>query len=221
MTIRSHPLPSTLMSYASGTLAGAISGVIACHLSMCRQCRADMRILDMVGGLMLEGLARPQTDQLADGRALRRALESENRAIEAAPPPMPVERDDFLPAPLARYLGMTGEEIPWKRLPKGIRQYWVTMPADSGHMRILRVPPGATLLEHSHDGMEATMILRGTYSDHTGDYERGDVCEMSEGTDHEPSTISSEEECICIIASEARPRYSRWYVRLMQPLIGY
>lgn len=221
MKIRSHPLPSTLMSYASGTLSGAISGVVACHLSMCRECQADMRLLEMVGGLMLEGLPRPQADPFADGRALRRALERETPAIEPVPPPLPPSGGDFLPEPLARYLGMSGEEIPWKRLPKGIRQYWVKMPAGSGHMRILRVPPGAMLLEHSHDGMEATMILRGTYSDHTGDYERGDVCEMNEGTDHQPSTVSSEEECICIIASEARPRYSRWYARLMQPLLGY
>lgn len=221
MIIRSHPLPSTLMSYASGTLAGAISGVVACHLSMCRQCQADIRLLELVGGLMLEGAARPRADEFADSRSLRRALERETPAIEPVPPPLPPSDGDFLPTPLSRYLGMTGEEIPWQRLPKGIRQYWVKMPAGSGHMRILRVPPSAMLLEHSHDGMEATMILRGTYSDHTGDYTRGDVCEMSEGTDHEPSTVSSQEECICIIASEAKPRYSRWYARLMQPLIGY
>jgi putative transcriptional regulator len=218
--IRSHPQPATLMSYASGTLPGAISGVIACHLSMCGRCQAAMRVLDVVGGLMLEREPPPSRDEFADAQALRRALEREapisDKQSALSPP-----AEDFLPAPLANYLGMSGDEIPWQRLPKGIRQYWVTLPRDSGHMRILRAPPGAKLLEHSHGGMEATIILRGTYTDHTGDYERGDVCEMSEGTEHQPSTVSSAEECICVIASETMPRYSRWYARLLQPLLGY
>lgn len=218
MIIRSHPQASTLMSHASGTLPGAISGVIACHLSMCSQCRADMRILDMVGGLMLEGMASPRGDAVVDAQAVKRALE---RDAASAEPPRRLPPEDFLPSPLARYLGMTGDDIPWQRLPKGIRQYWIGLPPGGGHMRILRIPPGAELLEHSHGGMEATMILRGTYSDHTGDYERGDVCEMTEGTEHQPSTVSSAEECICIIASETKPRYNRWYARLLQPLIGY
>jgi putative transcriptional regulator len=219
MIIRSHPQASTLMSHASGALPGAISGVIACHLSMCEQCRADIRILDMVGGLMLEGMASPRRDEFAEAQAVKRALERD--APPSEPPPRLPPSEDFLPSPLARYLGMNGEDIPWQRLPKGIRQYWIGLPPGSGHMRILRIPPGAQLLEHSHGGMEATIILRGTYSDHTGDYERGDVSEMTDGTEHYPSTVSSTEECICIVANEAMPRYSRWYARLFQPLLGY
>jgi putative transcriptional regulator len=221
--IRSHPQPDTLMSYASGTLPAAISGVIACHISMCGDCQSHMRLLEMVAGLMLDGMPPPQSDDLFESRALKQAMERSTAAFapEPAHQRYPDNDDDFLPGPLANYLGMSGDQIPWQRLPKGIRQYWVTVPEDGGHLRILRIPPGAMLLEHTHGGMEATMILRGTYSDYTGDYKRGDVSEMGEGMEHMPTTVSSEGECICIVGSETRPRYSRWYARLLQPLIGY
>lgn len=221
MMIRSHPQPDTLMSYASGTLPGAIAGVVACHLSVCGQCRADMRRLEVLGGLLLEGLQIQDDAAGAEPFAGRRMLEHEFvRPVPETEPVQSAPADPLLPAPLARYLGMSSDEIPWKSLPKGVKQYWVTLPEGAGLMRLLKVPPHTQLLEHSHHGQEVTMVLKGVYSDYTGDYVPGDVCEMSEGMEHRPAG-SSDGECVCIVASEFAPHYSRWYARLLQPLLGF
>lgn len=221
MTIRSHPHPSVLISYAAGTLPGAISGVVACHLSICPQCSAAVRRLENIGGVLLDGLKPIHSTEVTEGVAARRCLGRDEKRIrqdnlqtaETAESPV-------LPYPLARYLGMTIDEIPWKNLPKGVQQYWIKLPKGSGSMRLLKAPPGTRLLEHSHRGMELTMILKGIYTDHTGNYHRGEVTEMSEGTNHKPR-VTSEEECICIVACEKPPRYSLWYARLLQPILGY
>ncbi|MGF1620116.1 MAG: cupin domain-containing protein [Rhodomicrobiaceae bacterium] len=221
MTIRKHPDPSILLSYAAGALPGALAGVVAFHLSMCPRCRADVRRLEMLGGLLLEreggiealGSAKRQTAEHGAGHA----------SLGAEPDQHPALADlacEILPLPLVRYLGMTVDDIPWQSLPKGMKQYWVKLPEGSGLMRLLKAPAKSELLAHSHRGMELTMILTGTYTDHTGDYTRGEVTEMTPGTHHHPK-ITSDTECICIIASEARPRYSKWYARMMRPILGF
>jgi putative transcriptional regulator len=222
MTIRNHPDPSILLSYAAGTLAGALSGVVAFHLSMCPRCRADVRRLEMLGGVLLEREGGIETL----GSAKRRAAgPGAGRARPGAEPdpehPAPADLAcEILPLPLVRYLGMTVNDIPWQSLPKGVKQYWVKLPEGSGLMRLLKAPARSELLAHSHRGMELTMILTGTYTDHTGDYTRGEVTEMNAGSHHHPR-ITSDTECICIIASEARPRYSKWYARMMRPILGF
>ncbi len=221
MSIRSHPQPGTLISYAAGTLPGAIAGVVACHLSVCPECRANLRLLERIGGLMLERLDSPDSGGAAEELAARRASRLDPAFFAAdADHTDPAPDDQLLPAPLARYLGMGSADIPWKSLPRGVKQYWVKFPAGSGLMRLLKVPPHTQLLEHSHLGQEVTMVLKGIYSDHTGDYVPGDICEMDEGMEHEPAG-TSDEECVCIVASEMPPRYSKWYARMVQPLLGF
>ncbi len=220
MTIRSHPHPSTLIAHAAGNLPGALAGVVASHISMCPQCQRDMHRLEAVGMLLLERIEADASEAGID-TLVRRAIQRGSRApFGTAERPRDIAKDEILPYPLARYLGMGIDDIPWQRLPKGIKQYWLKLPEDAGLMRILRIPPRVKLLEHSHLGHEVTLILKGIYSDHTGDYYPGDVTEMDETMDHQPA-ISGDEECICVVASEQPPRYSRWYARMIQPILGY
>ena len=219
MTIRSHPDPSILICYASGTLNTAISGVVACHVSMCDQCAADMQKLETIGGIMLDGTEGVQSAKPKYGAEEIQSFESGHALFDAQAMQAPRDiGDPVMPYPLARYLGMTIDDIPWKKLPKGIKQYWVNLPDGAGSMRLLKVPPGTQLLEHSHRGMELTIILKGIYSDHTGDYRRGEVTEMQEGLVHQPR-ITSEEECICVVACEQPSRYTQWYARLLRPIL--
>lgn len=221
MNVRHHPEPSTLISYAAGTLPGAIAGVVACHASVCYVCRDSVRTLEALGGLMLERLEPPGAGRVEDDTIARQTLTRDLSAFSPDAESAAAARvDPILPAPLVRYLGMGSHEIPWKSLPRGIMQYWVKLPPGAGLMRLLKVPPWTRLLEHSHRGHEATMILTGSYTDETGRYCAGDVCEMHKGMEHRPGN-ADEEECICIIASEKQPRYSKFYARLLRPLLGF
>ena len=219
MTHRHHPLPETLISYASGTLPNAISGVVACHISLCPQCAQDAHRLAIVGGLLLERTDTPAAMEISE-RRIARALADPFLAAQTDQPSPVAESDPLLPLPLAHYLGMSGDEIPWKRVVKGVMQYWVKLPKDAGQMRLLRVAPGKVLLEHTHLGMELTMVLQGVYGDHSGHYTRGDVIEWNEDTQHMPRAFG-DEECVCVIATERAPYYTRLLARLMRPILGF
>lgn len=215
-----HPASETLISYAAGTLPNSISCVVACHLSLCPDCADHARRLDIVGGLLLKTLETASSDAGFAEREPSPWSAGAPAAPESRPEPAPLAGAPWLPRPLARYLSMTVGEIPWKPVVKGVRQYWVKLPQDSGQMRLLRLAPGKLLLEHTHTGMELTLVLQGVYGDHTGDYLRGDVIEWTEGTLHQPRAGGTE-ECICLIASENTPYFSRLVARLLRPIMGF
>jgi putative transcriptional regulator len=219
MTPRYHPLPETLISYSSGTLPGAIAGAVACHVSLCPECTKDVRRLAAIGGLLLEGVGSATISLRAAERAVQ-ALSAPVRSEKPNELPMDEPADPVLPQPLVRYLGMKGDEIPWKTIVKGIRNYWIDLPKGSGQMRLLRIDPGKTLLEHTHRGMELTLVLKGAYGDHTGVYFRGDIIEWDEDSSHQPR-VFGDEECVCLVACEATPRYSRLMARLLRPILGF
>ncbi len=222
MSIRSHPHASTLLSYVSGTLPGSIAGLVACHVSLCPKCFEQARRLEMVGGLLLEqvdahGSAEPA--RLPSPRA--NPFPPQKTGEMAAPRQMhPAQSaaDPILPPPLARYLRLSSDEIPWRPVVKGLDQYWIKLRKGAGYMRLLKAAPRFRLLEHTHRGMELTMVLKGSYSDSTGEYFRGDVADLCDDVQHTPR-VSSKEECICIIASEKLPRYTQLFARVIQPFL--
>jgi putative transcriptional regulator len=220
VTPRHHPSPETLIGYVAGTLPNAISCVVACHVSLCGDCADQNRRLAILGGLMLNDLRPGPEDEAFTERAAAQV------SVQRPPPSRapnvwaPKTADPLLPVPLTQYLGISGAEIPWKRVVKGVRQYWVKLPPNSGQIRLLRLTPGKLLLEHSHTGMELTLVLQGVYGDHTGDYVRGDVIEWTEGTTHQPRA-SGDEECVCLIASERTPYFTRLAARLLRPIMGF
>jgi putative transcriptional regulator len=220
MSPNHHPDPSTLISYAAGTLPNAISCVVACHLTLCPECSEHARWLGVLGGVMLDRLEAPAGDTgLAE-----RAAGGFPDGLPASDLPRrdatPTIDDPVLPEPLARYLGMGVGDVPWKRVVKGVRQHWVKLPRGSGQIRLLRLTPGKVLLEHTHTGMELTLVLQGVYGDHTGDYLRGDVIEWTEGTLHQPRA-AGDDDCICVIASENTPYFTRLAARLLRPILGF
>ena len=73
--------------------------------------------------------------------------------------------------------------------------------------------------EHGHGGEELTVMLRGSYSDHTGRYIVGDVADLDEDIEHQP-VVDSDEDCICLVATEAPTRFKSVWARLAQPFIG-
>jgi putative transcriptional regulator len=217
VTIRHHPDDVTLMFYASGTLPVAIACLVASHAWMCPHCRARVGRLKLVGALLMQAM-EPQPASVADESAAMRRFADEMSAPPVEPSSAP--SDPLLPAPLADYLQMAGDDIRWKTLVKGLQQYRVKLPKGAGEIQLLKARPGLRLPKHRHRGMELTIVLKGAYRDATGEYHRGDVADLDEDIEHQPKVMDGE-ECICIIASEKPARYTDLLPRLLQPIMGF
>jgi putative transcriptional regulator len=181
MTIRHHPGQDMLLAYAAGRLAEALHRVVGLHLETCTACRAEIAVLEEVGGVMLSEL--PPTAMSPD--ALNRVLARLDGPVPAAP------------AGKAR-----GER--W--LGPGVRYLPLNRDTSNGtYLYRLRVRAGTRLPSHGHHGLELTHVITGEIVDATNRYGPGDFLALDVRHEHEPRAGGSE-ECICIIGSEGPPR---------------
>ncbi len=176
MTIlRHHPQGETLMAQAAGTLDPAFSMVLQCHLEFCKNCRASLRLMDDIGGLLLDGLAPGEDDEDFIRRSMDRFAREAIQKFQgqgASPEP---GNEVILPAPLARATGLRRDGIPWKDMGDGVLRFDLPKLAGaSAASGIVHIKPGAVLRSEKHGG-QLVIVLWGAYDYGGVHYERGDL----------------------------------------------
>ena len=215
--VKHHISDAVMTAYATGSLSQAFSLVVATHISMCDDCRAALEAHEAAGGVVLEGLA---------GTALSGGLRARVMgALETTPQDTSADRSDrsaaarpfdIYPAPVAQALG--GQAPRWKKLGGGVRQ--CILSADNeGSARLLYIPAGRPVPEHTHGGLELTLVLQGGFSDKTGHFGVGDVEEADDDLDHVP-TADHGTDCICLAATDAPLRFHAIVPRILQPFFA-
>jgi len=217
MNIRHHPDDSTLVAYAAGAVTEGISLVVAAHLELCPQCRARVRDATDLGGVLLAGLDPAPVGEGALAAALAR-IEADIEG-EPAPPHTP-RAVDGLPATLVPWLPAGLDRVPWRALVPGIRHFrFPGVDSGGGTVRLLAIAPGTALPHHGHGGTELTLVLRGSFADEIGRFAPGDLADLDPSIQHQP-VADTDTPCICLIATDARLRFSGVVGRLFQPLVG-
>lgn len=125
--------------------------------------------------------------------------------------------DSVFPQPLFEAAGGDLDRVRWRGIGMGSSQCILS---DDGQasVRLLSIPPKAKLPEHTHEGMELTLVLRGAFEDRGQVYRRGDVALADDDIEHAPEVIG-EDVCICLAASDNRLRFQTWLPRLAQPFL--
>ncbi len=208
---RHHPSPDVLIAYAAGSLPEPHALVIATHLSLCPECRATAAELDALGGAMLDELS----PTLLEPDALDRLMARFDEPAPPVAPPLPA--DPVLPAPLRAYVGRSIEGIVWKKLGFGIEEFRLPIPDTERYTaRLVLVAAGREIPSHGHDGDEVTLVLAGGFTDGSDNYRRGDVSGADPTVSHRP-VADADGECICLIVTEGKLRFSG----LFGPLLSY
>ena len=162
MTPRHHPDDALLLAHAAGGLDGAMSLILATHLTFCRRCRQLVRRQEQLGGALLEDLPPVAMEEAALDRILA-------RLDEAVAPSAAQPSNDNTPAPLRTALGHDLSQARWRRM--GPKLGYLTLYRDGPvAVRLLRGAPGTDVGRHSHAGAEYTLVLRCGYSDETVRY---------------------------------------------------
>lgn len=210
-----HHIPARLIrAYAAGSLPQSFATVVAAHVSLCDDCRAQLAAEELAAGAVLDGLA-PAGASAGDESDLRaRVLARLDTAPDPLPDEAPPARQGIYPGPVAAAL--KGRPPRWSRLGSGVRQMILEGDGE-GSVRLLFIPPGKPVPEHSHGGLELTMVLQGSFDDETGHYGVGDVEVADETLEHTP-VAGPGAPCIALAATDAPLRFRPLIPRLLQPL---
>ncbi len=211
MTIRHHLSDTLLMAYAAGQLPEAFNLVVATHLSMCDDCRAQAASFDAVGGALIDLSGEAEMSAGCLELALARI-----GGLAQATTRAPARPVGILPAPLVDYVGGDLGQVKWRSLGMGVKQAILPTGRDAS-ARLLYIPAGRAVPDHGHRGLELTLVLQGAFSDSSDRFGRGDVEIADEDMQHTP-TAEAGMDCICLAATDAPLRFTDMLPRLVQPL---
>ncbi|MGB0732959.1 MAG: cupin domain-containing protein, partial [Pontibacterium sp.] len=178
MNINHHLDEATIVSYSAGALSQAMALVVATHLSMCPKCRARLHDAEAIGGALLDNMpsANIKEDGLTDMLAmLDMPVESDtgdkvlDTYVSAPEKAKQSASKSEVPEPLRGVIGDSFDDLPWKKIVGGV--HYVDLPFQTrsgGVSRLLKISPGKSMLPHTHDGNELTLVLRGSFNDEIG-----------------------------------------------------
>jgi putative transcriptional regulator len=209
-----HPAPEELMlDHAAGTLAEGPALAVALHVALDPVARRTAQGLAALGGSLLEEEVAGPMEAAALDQVMTRLAEV---PVEAKPrPPVTVPGFEWVPAVLRPYLR---PDSGWKRMLGGFEEIGLALRDDTHRVSLLRLQPGTGLPLHRHAGREYTVVLRGGYTDSTGNYGVGDFAVGPGLQQHQPIADPGG-PCIALIVLE-KPivlagRWSRW----LNPLV--
>lgn len=215
--IRHHPEDELLLALSAGRLETGTRLVLSSHLELCAHCRERQRLLDALGGQMLEDAEPAPLAEDALARTLARI-----DALEAAPPrpirvsaPPPLPEGARWPRSLAHC-----SATPWRWIGPGMRWSRVSVPeAPQANVFLLRIAAGKYLPRHTHRGLELTQILYGRFHDGRALFGPGDFDAADAEIHHQP-VVQDGSECICLASLDGRLRFDGAIARLFGSLVG-
>jgi putative transcriptional regulator len=216
LNVSHHLTDETVQEYSAGALSLPMETLVACHLTVCEHCRTRTERADQIGGFMVSASESVQVSTSAADLLQR------SRTENAAQDKTVARRAAIagVPRPLGRLLGKPIEQLEWKRIAPGIKQFNLDVDTNrKGAFKLLHLTPGASLSDHSHEDRELTYVVRGSYHDEIGQFKTGDIADLDGHHSHKP-VIDSAEPCIALIATHSPVRYSGLFSRLMQPFVG-
>jgi putative transcriptional regulator len=129
-----------------------------------------------------------------------------------------VAAPETLPPSLRQFVGCNLEDVKWRSAGRGIKQSVITTGA-AGEASLQVWPAGRHTPSHGHLGFEATLVLKGGFSDETGEYRRGDVAVADEMVEHKPIVLPGE-DCVVFVVREAPVKALGTMNRFVQMLMG-
>lgn len=216
--IKFHPGMSLLEQYAEGTLSADVALAVAAHIDLCPHCQQLSR--DITADLACQLTQQPvkanntnwqhMLDDIMAQPQLSKPSVSE--PLTTVEPVMVKQRGFILPRALQRLATNRGK---WLHLG-GIAT--AKLPAGKNyHVSLLYIDKDTEVPQHTHLGLEMTLVLAGKITDENGEYQAGDLLINSPDDTHTPRTMA-DEDCLCLSVLSAPLKFKKGLTRLLNPL---
>ncbi|MDF2154385.1 ChrR family anti-sigma-E factor [Vibrio sp. CAU 1672] len=193
--MNTHPDFQLLEAYASGTI-DAVSGlVVAIHLETCSDCRRYVNQFEDGSGVHFLEVSTEYSIEF--DRML-------NDIVSAEPVEDGIEISDIatvevagktfdLPKSLSRFADLVSD---WRSYGGKVYSAQVELGEDA-RVNLLYIGEDVRIPQHTHKGLESTLVLHGGFSDEDGHYHAGDMMIRDGSARHSPYTKAGE-DCLCL-----------------------
>ncbi|SEA48608.1 ChrR family anti-sigma-E factor [Alkalimonas amylolytica] len=218
--VKYHPGIPLLEQYVEGTLEADVALAVSAHIDLCPHCQQLCLDLSAEQGLMLEKSApaaeldATDLDQmLADIMAQPQWNGRELNTQPQGPVQVQLKDKTFtVPRALAR---LVEQQTKWTQLGSIAN---AKLPAgDKRHVSLLYIDKDTAIPQHTHKGLEITLVLSGRIVDEKGSYGVGDILINTPDDTHTPRTLP-DEDCLCLSVLSAPLQFNKGITRLLNPL---
>ncbi|ELP5728459.1 cupin domain-containing protein [Vibrio vulnificus] len=199
-----HPNSALLKAYACGSI-DAVSGLaIATHLEVCPDCRERVAELETLQAQAFVDQKQSEEDMIES--SVERSLfdlmfddiihsESKVDAHDVYEPRyIEVKGKRFmLPRTLCRYADLMSE---WRSYGGKVFSSQLDF-GEEARVNLMYISEGVQIPQHTHKGLETTLVLHGSFSDEDGEYQQGDFMQRDASVKHSPRTKAGE-DCLCL-----------------------
>lgn len=220
----SHHVPEEeLLEYVAGASTDPAWLAIACHVSLCPACAAQVAALESIGGSILQaGVGQALAPGALESTLAR--LEAVPQSKEEASSGMDVVAPAFLapfglPAPLLR--GLPAAVADWRFVIPGVRAVELPVASAEARVRLVSFNGGITIPLHDHGGTEYAVVFSGALEEkaEAKRFGRGDISIRQSGERHEQRATPGE-PCIALVVNEGKIRPLTLRGRLLLALAG-
>jgi putative transcriptional regulator len=200
--IENHPSSEMLMNYAMGNTKEAESLIISSHIAYCPICKAEVAKYESIGGFYLRNHEELKLTNSLWNKVLERVdgLDQDDKSTNYVDHKLKtsLSNDSIrIPSFLHHYIE-NNDTNKWSSTINNVKYFNLKFKDDSYKGKMLEIPPGKSMPKHSHEGLEATMVFHGGYSDESGNYNKGDLVILSGDEEHSP--VSSQKTgCLCLV----------------------
>ncbi len=200
---KKHPHSNMLLNHAMGNTKEAESLIISSHTTYCRSCKAEIAKYESMGGFYLNNHEELQVSKKLWGNILNKVggLEQDKEGVNYVDHKLitNLSKDGVrIPSFLYKYFSKATNTSSWNSAINNVKYFNLEFDDDTYKGRMLEIPPGKAMPKHGHEGLEATMVFYGGYSDESGDYVTGDLSINSEDEVHSP-VASKNTGCLCLV----------------------
>jgi putative transcriptional regulator len=220
--IKHHPSTALLTDYTVGSLSVAPAVSVTTHLKYCQQCSDSVGSLKQLGGALLceAEPAQISSDLLTQTLDRLDADEGEMALAEGASEVHEFELSDELkgiPEYLNQFLPRNG--LNWRKLSSSVTVAPISVGETRYELALHKICAGGQTPVHDHNGVEYTVVLKGSFSDEDGMYNEGDFLTREPGDIHRPFA-TQHEDCICLSVLEA-PIRLKGLGRVLNPFMRF
>jgi putative transcriptional regulator len=215
--IKYHPGMAVLEQFADGSLTADVALAVAAHIDLCPHCQQISHDIanDLAGQLTQQAVKIDKTDWSGMLSAITAQAQSDSlprHEMDISKLIVVRQREFNVPRALQRLAAKHGKwlnlgGISTAKLPAG-RDY---------HISLLYIDKDTEVPQHTHLGLEMTLVLAGKIVDENGEYHAGDLLINSPDDTHTPRTLP-DEDCLCLSVLSAPLQFKKGLTRLLNPL---